>query len=197
MKAAILKKYAKGGTALAVKDIPIPSFSDDEVLIKVIAAAVNPLDNMIVRGEVKLIVTYRLPLVMGNELSGVDYVLDTLGDKELAHEFNILRDGGSLVSLRGLHNGDFAKRMGLPFFKRLAFGMAGKKYDKLAAKRGQRYHFIFVHEDGAGLQKNSKIFAEKRVQTSLDEVFALNDVNDAMRKVASGKSRGKTIIKVG
>lgn len=333
MKAAILEKYAKGGTALAVKDIPIPSFSDDEVLIKVIAAAVNPLDNMIVRGEVKLIVPYRLPLVMGNELSGVveqvgsrvkgfrkgdrvyarlpldkigafaeyaavrasalakihdylgfeeaasvplialtawqayelmqvkkggtlfisggtgsvgamaipiakslgltvitngsaeneervralgadrfidyrkenyadilsgvDYVLDTLGDKELAHEFNILRDGGSLVSLRGLPNGDFAKRMGLPFFKRLAFGMAGKKYDKLAAKRGQRYHFIFVHEDGAGLQKISEIFAEKRVQTSLDEVFALNDVNDAMRKVASGKSRGKTIIKVG
>lgn len=38
--------------------------------MRVHTAAVNPLDNMIVRGEVRLIVPYRLPLVMGNEFSG-------------------------------------------------------------------------------------------------------------------------------
>lgn len=71
MKAAILEKYASDGRELVVKDIPIPVIADDEVLVKVMAAAVNPLDNMIVRGEVKLIVSYRFPLVMGNELAGV------------------------------------------------------------------------------------------------------------------------------
>lgn len=71
MKAAILEKYASDGRELIVRDIPIPAIADDEVLVKVVAAAVNPLDNMIVRGEVKLIVPYRFPLVMGNELSGV------------------------------------------------------------------------------------------------------------------------------
>lgn len=34
-------------------------------------AAVNPLDNMIIRGAVKLIVPYKVPLIMGNEFSGV------------------------------------------------------------------------------------------------------------------------------
>ena len=41
------------------------------MLVKIHTAAVNPLDNMIMRGEVKLITPYALPLVMGNEFSGV------------------------------------------------------------------------------------------------------------------------------
>jgi len=27
------------------------------------------------------------------------------------------------------------------------FGFAGRKYDKMAARRGQKYHFVFVHEE--------------------------------------------------
>ena len=46
-------------------------------------------------------------------LSDVDYVLDTLGVRELEKEFSILKSGGSLVSLRGLPNGEFAARMGM------------------------------------------------------------------------------------
>ena len=71
MKAAILDQYDKNGRALAVRDIPIPEISADEVLVRVRTAGVNPLDNMIVRGEVKLIVPYKFPLVMGNELCGI------------------------------------------------------------------------------------------------------------------------------
>lgn len=78
MKAAILEKYASDGRELIVRDIPTPAITDDEVLVKVMAAAVNPLDNMIVRGEVKLIVPYRFPLVMGNELAGV---VEKVGDR--------------------------------------------------------------------------------------------------------------------
>lgn len=44
-------------------DIPIPEPGSGEALIRVTAAGVNPLDNMIIRGEVKQIVPYRMPLV--------------------------------------------------------------------------------------------------------------------------------------
>ena len=37
----------------------------EKVLIKVLAAGVNPLDNMISRGEVKMIVPYKLPTLAG------------------------------------------------------------------------------------------------------------------------------------
>ena len=68
MKAAILNKK---NAELKVDDIPVPEISEDEVLVKVEYAGVNPLDNMIVREEVKLITPYKYPLVMGNEFSGV------------------------------------------------------------------------------------------------------------------------------
>ena len=70
MKAAILNGYNKNGCDLEIKNIPVPEITDTEVLIKIHTAGVNPLDNMIVRGEVKLIVPYQFPLVMGNEFVG-------------------------------------------------------------------------------------------------------------------------------
>ncbi len=74
--------------------------------------------------------------------------------------------------------------------------MAGSKFDKMAAAKEQKYYFIFVHEDGDGLHKLSEIFAENKVEAAVDGVFSLNDVNKALQKVASGGSKGKTIIKI-
>ena len=333
MKAAVLNNYDKNGTKLEVREMALPSPEDNEVLVKVCTAAVNPLDNMIVRGEVKLIVPYKLPLIMGNEFAGivekagasvtkfkagdrvygrmplakigafaeyaavaenalaiipdylsfdeaatipltaltamqafeimkprsgetifisggtgslgamaipiakslgltvytngsadneervkelgadrfidykkenytevlkdVDYVLDTLGDRELPNEFKVLKRGGSLVSLRGLPNGRFAKRAGLSFIKQLLFKLAGSKYDKIAAAKNQTYDFLFVHEDGGQLEELSKIFnAENPLETSIDTIYTLSQVNEALDKVKQGKSKGKTIIKL-
>lgn len=123
-------------------------------------------------------------------------VLDTLGDRELPKEFDILKRGGKLVSLRGMPNGEFAARSGMGAVKRMLFKVVGRKYDQMAAKKGQKYYFIFVHEDGAGLQRISEIFAERKIEASVDEVFSLSEVNKALAKVAAGKSKGKTIIKM-
>ena len=71
MKAAILTRYDKNASDLEVREIPTPAPASDEVLVKIHTAAVNPLDNMMMRGEVKLITPFALPLVMGNEFSGV------------------------------------------------------------------------------------------------------------------------------
>lgn len=71
MKAAILNGYNKNGCDLEIRDIPIPEVSGGEVLVKIHTAGVNPLDNMIIRGEVKMIVPYKFPLVMGNEFAGI------------------------------------------------------------------------------------------------------------------------------
>lgn len=333
MKAAILEKYDKRGRDLVIADVPESQMDSHDVLIKVRTAGVNPLDNMIIRGEVKLITPYKMPLVMGNEFVGIvektgaeakgfsvgdrvygrlplsrigafaeylcapdtsvakvpgylsdeeaasvpltaltalqalellclkpgdkvfisggtgsfgamaipiaksrglyvvtngngkgldrvmqlgadrfidykkedyayslrdmDGVIDTLGERELPKEFSILKQGGHMVSLKGMPNGEFAARMTMPFGKRLLFKMAGLKYDRMAAKNSQHYHFIFVHEDGAGLQQVSRLFEEKHIKASVDEVFSLTDVNKALKKVASGGSNGKTVLKIG
>lgn len=70
MKAIQIKQYSKE-IKVEVNDIPVPTISADEVLIKVVTAAVNPLEKLIMTGEVKLIQGYEFPLTLGNELAGV------------------------------------------------------------------------------------------------------------------------------
>ena len=61
MKATQHTTYNKKNITLNITEIAKPSITDKEVLVKVTAAGVNPLDNMISRGEVKMIVPYKLP----------------------------------------------------------------------------------------------------------------------------------------
>lgn len=69
MKAIQIDKYQKELKGRLV-DLPKPKIKPEEVLIKVKATALNPLDILIMRGEVKLIVNYKMPLIIGNECSG-------------------------------------------------------------------------------------------------------------------------------
>lgn len=70
MKAFVLDRYGKKG-ALRSADMPMPGLRDDEVLVEVHAAGVNLLDAKIRNGEFKLILPYRLPLVLGHDVAGV------------------------------------------------------------------------------------------------------------------------------
>ena len=330
MKIAQLKKYNKDSIRLNLAEAPIPEVTENDVLLKVVAAGVNPLDNMISRGEVKLITPYKLPLIAGNEvvgivervgsqvhkfkegdrvfarlplnrigafaeyvsvdsaafahvpsyltnteaaavpltaltiiqalelmgaksgetlfisggtggvgamaipiakarglivitngsisnkervlelganrfidyktedyskiLSQVDYVLDTLGGSETEKQMRILKKGGRLVSLRGMPNGTFAKRMNLPKWKQLLFGLAGRKFDQLADKYGVTYDFIFVESNGRQLQEVADLLSELQIKPSIDTVYSFEQINEALDKVANGRSRGKTVI---
>ena len=70
MKAFIVDRYKKGG-ALRLGEMPEPAVRDHDVLVAVHAAALNPLDAKIRDGEFKLILPYRLPLILGNDVAGV------------------------------------------------------------------------------------------------------------------------------
>lgn len=70
MKAVQIKRYSKEiNTTLS--DVPKPQISDTEILIRVKAAAVNPVELLILTGSIKLIQDYSMPLTLGNECSGL------------------------------------------------------------------------------------------------------------------------------
>lgn len=333
MKAVQIKKYTKEvNTCLC--DIPIPEISDTEVLIKVKAAAVNPLELLILTGSVKLIQSYAMPLTLGNEcsgivekvgqnvtgfqagdrvytrlplqkigafaeyvavdqaalakmpagydfrtaaaipltgltayqaiteeleaksgetllitggsgsfgqmavpiakalglrvivtgndrareqfvamgvdqyidykqenyweiLSGMDHVIDTLGAAEFEHALSVLKTGGRLVSLRTGPNKAFAVRHHFSAGKRMLFTLAGAKYDAAARKQGKEYRFVFVHADGAQLEKITKIVEQNHIVPTVDpHVFPIEQANDALRLVAHGPIRGKVLIEL-
>lgn len=70
MKAYTIHRYSKKD-ALHLADMPTPVVKDNDVLVEIHAAGVNQLDSMIKKGEFKLILPYRLPLILGNDAAGV------------------------------------------------------------------------------------------------------------------------------
>lgn len=70
MKAFIVDRYGKKDNT-RIGEMPDPVLREDDVLVRVHAAGVNPLDSKIRDGEFKLLLPYRLPLVLGNDLAGV------------------------------------------------------------------------------------------------------------------------------
>jgi len=67
MRAFIVDRY-KGTPRFG--DLPEPAVGDHDVLVQIQAAGLNPLDSKLRDGAFKLVLPYRLPLILGNELAG-------------------------------------------------------------------------------------------------------------------------------
>src|SRR5918996_169761 len=70
MKAALIDRYGTND-GVKVADIAVPTMGPRDLLVRVRAASVNPLDIKIRDGQLKVLLKYRFPLVLGNDLSGV------------------------------------------------------------------------------------------------------------------------------
>lgn len=331
MKAIQIDRYTKQ-IRTVLRDIPVPEISPNEVLIRVKAAAVNPLDLLILHGSVRLIQDYRFPLTLGNEcsgvveaagqkvtdfqagdrvytrlplerigafaeyvavdqsalahmpenydfstaaaipltgltawqgiteeleaekgksllipggsgsfgqlavpiaralglrvfvtgneraqdsilaagaqqyldyrkenywevLSGLDYVIDTLGAGEFKRELSVLSPGGRLLSLRTGPNRMFALRNHFGFPKRVLFTAAGAGYDRLARKQGKEYRFMFVRADGAQLQQITKIAERDHIVPKVHpRTFTPETAQDALELVENGPTDGKVLL---
>jgi NADPH:quinone reductase-like Zn-dependent oxidoreductase len=69
MKAFVVDQYGKDG--LRAADVPEPEVGDGDVLVKVSAASINPLDKMVRDGEFKRLLKYQTPFVLGHDGAGV------------------------------------------------------------------------------------------------------------------------------
>jgi alcohol dehydrogenase len=69
MRAMVIDRYGKVPMRLA--EMPTPELGEYEVLAEIHAASINPVDFKIRDGKVKLLVTYKMPLILGNDFSGV------------------------------------------------------------------------------------------------------------------------------
>jgi NADPH:quinone reductase-like Zn-dependent oxidoreductase len=70
MKAFVIDRYGSNDVVRA-GEMPDPQVRDDDVLVQIHAAGVNPLDSKIRKGDFKLLLPYRFPLILGNEAAGV------------------------------------------------------------------------------------------------------------------------------
>ncbi|MDX2524826.1 NADP-dependent oxidoreductase [Streptomyces europaeiscabiei] len=67
MRAFVVTKYKE---PLQEVEVPEPTVGEHDVLVRVEAAGLNPLDEKIRAGEFKQILPYKLPLILGNDVAG-------------------------------------------------------------------------------------------------------------------------------
>jgi NADPH:quinone reductase-like Zn-dependent oxidoreductase len=97
MKAVCIYSYG-GPEVLVYEDAPCPHPGDGEVLVKVHAAGINPVDWKIREGHLKEMLHHTLPLILGWDVSGVVEALGTglkrlkVGDEVFSRP-DISRDG--------------------------------------------------------------------------------------------------------
>ena len=70
MKAVVINKFGPP-QSLQVTDLPKPHYADDEVLIRIIAAGLNPVDTKIRAGQHVSCKNLALPAVLGKDMSGI------------------------------------------------------------------------------------------------------------------------------
>ena len=69
MKAAVIYEYG-GPEVFRYEDIPQPEIKEDEVLVEIHAASVNPVDWKQRKGNHKFFLKARFPIVPGYDISG-------------------------------------------------------------------------------------------------------------------------------
>ena len=70
MRAALLRSFGGPDVLQVVRDAPTPRCGPNDVLVRVAAAAVNPLDARVRAGYGAALFRPTLPLVLGRDVSG-------------------------------------------------------------------------------------------------------------------------------
>jgi NADPH:quinone reductase-like Zn-dependent oxidoreductase len=113
MKAFVVERYGDADTVRA-SEVPDPQVRDDDVLVRIHAAGVNPVDLKIRDGDLKAILPYRAPFVLGNDLAGTVVAVGArvtrfnVGDEVYAHpDQNRI---GTFAELIAVHQDDVATK---------------------------------------------------------------------------------------
>lgn len=70
MKAFIINRYSKADK-LQLVEVAEPVVKENEVLVQVHSAGINPLDVKLKSGEYKLLLPYKFPLILGHDVAGI------------------------------------------------------------------------------------------------------------------------------
>lgn len=157
MKAFIVDRY-KGNSALRLGAMPEPEVRDRDVLVAIHAAGLNQLDAKIRDGEFKLILPYRLPLILGNDVAGVVVRVGSKvrgfksGDEVYArpHQDRI----GTLADLIAMDEGDVAlKPKNLTMEEAASIPLVGLTawqvlIERANLKKGQK---VLIHAGSGGV----------------------------------------------
>lgn len=157
MKAITIEKYGKN-VPLVMTEQPMPPIGEHDVLVEIHAASLNPIDFKIKEGKVKFLLSYKFPLILGNDFSGVVV--------KVGERVNAFKPGdevygrprknriGTLAEFIAVHEEDiWLKPNNLSFEEAASIPLVGLTtyqafFDILNLQRGQK---ILIHAGSGGV----------------------------------------------
>jgi len=127
-------------------------------------------------------------------LDGHDFVLDSLGGKNLEKSLRILKPGGKAVGIAGPPDPAFAREAGVNPLLRLAIGGISWKIRQQAKKRGVTYEFLFMRASGDQLRLISALVDDGKLRPIVGKVFDFTQTPQALQSLAKGGIRGKAVV---
>lgn len=120
----------------------------------------------------------------------VDIVFDTLGKNYTNEAFEILRQGGKVVSIIGPMDEETAKMFGMTDYK------MPEELSELIKDKEASYKFIWMHPDGKDLNQIKALIEDGVIKPVIDKVYPFSESVDAFTHLASGRAKGKIVIKI-
>ncbi|MBJ8051039.1 NADP-dependent oxidoreductase [Bacillus cereus] len=156
MKAMIIDKYGK--VPMRMAEVPTPEINEYEVLAEIHAASINPIDFKIRDGKVKMLLKYEMPLILGNDFSGVIVKVGSkvtrfkVGDEIYARPRK--NKIGTFAEYIAIHEDDIAlKPKNLSFEEAASIPLVGLTsyqalHDIMQLQKGQK---ILIHAGSGGV----------------------------------------------
>jgi len=119
----------------------------------------------------------------------VDIVFDTLGQNYSLESFEVVKQGGIVVSVVGPLDEASAKMFGMADYK-LPEDLAKASSDKNAD-----YKFIFMHPNGVHLSEIKLMIEDDKIKPIIDKVYSFFESIEAFTHLASGRAKGKIVVK--
>ncbi len=168
MKALQIIKYGEIKDGLAIKEVKKPTIKSKDILVKVKAAALNPIDYKIVQGHLKDMVQLDLPCTIGFDVSGVvtekgdevkdfeigDEIFSRVPQEQMGTVAEFVSITSELVAKKPT-NINFEKASGLP----LTGLTAMQALENVGIKKDDR---ILIHAGSGGVGSLAIQYAKKK-----------------------------------
>ena len=158
------------------REVPLPQPQAHEILVKVHATSVNPMDCSMRRGPWPDLTP---PAILGYDVSGEvaavgEGVLDTAGKETLSRSTAITKPFGRLVTIVG-QTGDVTRGV----YKNLTI------------------YLVLIQRARSKLDELRALIEQGRLKPVVDTVLPLHEVAQAHQRLEQGGMRGKIVLQVG